>query len=211
MATPATIPNRRLHLWVPADQRWLGLDRRTLLPAGIVLAVVVVMHWVIPWVDSLVPYREQIQAGQTMSLDRDIRFAPPAGWGISSGVVTGDAPASGVYPDSAAVFSGPTSLSVTTDAFAGSPRELLRQIQLDNQNQQAFALDAKATPITTASGIPGLISEFRDTTSDGAIAVFTVDGTGIEVVIRTPSDTTSSQATEIGQTLSSISETAATR
>jgi hypothetical protein len=211
MATPATIPNRRLHGWVPADQRWLGLDRRTLLPAGIVLAVAVVMHWVIPWIDTLVPYHEQIQAGQTMSLARDIRFAPPVGWGISSGVVTGNAPASGVYPDSAAVFSGPSSLSVTTDAFTGSPRELLRQIQLGNQNQQALALDAKATPITTASGIPGLISEFRDTTSDGAIAVFTVDGTGIEVIIRTPSDTTSSQATEIGQTLSSISETEATR
>jgi len=211
MTTTTSTTAHHLHRRVPADRRWLGLDRRTLLPAGIVLAVAAVMHWVVPWVDTLVPYRERIEAGQTMTLDPGIRFAPPTGWGITDGVVTGDTPASGRYPDRAAVFSGQSSMSFTTGAFDGTPRALLRQVRVQNENRQAFALRSEATPITTASGIRGLISEFRDTTSDGAIAVFTVDGTGIEVVVRTPSDTSTPRATEIGQTLSSITETGAAR
>ncbi|MER5837642.1 hypothetical protein ABT116_44625, partial [Streptomyces sp. NPDC002130] len=38
--------------WVPVDRRWFGLDRTTILPAAIVLAVAIVMSIVIPQIND---------------------------------------------------------------------------------------------------------------------------------------------------------------
>ncbi|MBD8583568.1 hypothetical protein IFT77_07595 [Frigoribacterium sp. CFBP 13729] len=190
--------------WVPADRRFAGMDRKTLLPAGIVLASAAVMHWGIPWVDSLVPYEETVPAGQTMTLGAGVQFTPPAGWGISQGILTDALPAGGSYPDTAAVFTGSTSISVTADDFSGTPEQLLEQIRDIDRGNSAMPIRGAASSLTTASGIPGVISEFQDVGADGAIAAFIVDGVGIEVVVRTPADTPTTRADLIGAALSSI-------
>jgi hypothetical protein len=139
-----------------------------------------------------------------MSLNEDVELTPPAGWGISDGVLTGDAEAGGTYPASATVFDGTTSITVRTGTFEGTPRALLRQIESTNAATGTQALRSTVTPVTTASGVRGVISEFRDVRNDGAIAAFVADGVGVEVVISTPNSTPSRTATLIGRTLSSI-------
>ncbi|WP_278255345.1 hypothetical protein [Nocardioides convexus] len=39
--------------WVPVERRFLGMDRPTLLPAGIVAALVALAVWVLPAIDRL--------------------------------------------------------------------------------------------------------------------------------------------------------------
>lgn len=202
--TPTVETTGRRHRWVPADRRWWGLDRRTVLPAVIVLATAAIMHWGVPWLNDQVSFRETVPAGSTMSLKEDVEFTPPAGWGISDGVLTGDAEAGGTYPASATVFDGTTSITLRTGTFEGTPRALLRQIESTNAATGTGALRSTVTPVTTASGVRGVISEFRDVRNDGAIAAFVADGVGVEVVISTPNSTPSRTATLIGRTLSSI-------
>jgi len=196
--------HRRHQDRVPADRRLFGIDRRTLLPAGIVLAAAVVMHWGVPWVNDQVPYSETVPAGGTMSLGRDVRFSPPAGWGISDGVLTGGIDEGAAYPDTATVFTGATSITLETGSFEGSPSELLERIETIDEATGTNPLRSSVTTITTASGIPGVISRFRGAESDGAIAAFVDDGVGIEVVIRTPNSTADKTGALVGQVLSSI-------
>lgn len=190
--------------WVPADRRWWGVDRRTVLPAVIVLIIAAVMHWALPWVNDRVPYRETVPAGQTMSLRHDVLFTPPAGWGISGGVLTGDPEAGGSYPESATVFDGASSISVQSGRFEGTPASLLKEIETVDAATGTRALRSTVTPITTATGVRGVISEFRDVRSDGAIAAFVADGVGVEFIISTPNSTPTETAALIGQTLASL-------
>lgn len=195
---------RRRHRWVPADERRWGLDRRTILPAAIVFVTAAIMHWGVPWINDQVAFRETVPGGSTMSLDEGVVFTPPAGWGISDGVLTGDTEVGGVYPKSATVFDGATSITVRSGTFNGTPKALLETVETTDTSTRGRALESTATAVTTASGVRGVISEFRDVRNDGAIAAFVSDGVGVEVVISTPSSTQSDRATLIGQTLSSI-------
>lgn len=188
--------------WVPADRRWLGLDRRTILPALVVLTIAVIMHSVLPAIDSFVETTRTIPAGQTIALSGGVQLSAPAGWILSEGLLSGDS-ADGVYPHSAQVYTGPTSISLRSDSFTGTSAELLEQIQ-SVKGENAFGLRSEVTSITTASGINGVFRQFSDPVADGAIAAFTIDGVGIEVVIRTPADTPSSTANVIGTLLDSI-------
>ncbi|MBU8820886.1 hypothetical protein KL864_34025 [Mycolicibacterium goodii] len=114
--------------WIPADRRWLGLDRRTVAPALAVVALVVVMDGVLPAVNDGVGYHDEVAAGDVIAIDGGVTFVPEPGWGITSGVRLGDAPADGTYPDTATVVRGDISLTVHTDTFHGDVDELLTQI-----------------------------------------------------------------------------------
>ncbi|HKI41092.1 MAG TPA: hypothetical protein VKA66_12040, partial [Mycobacterium sp.] len=74
---------------MPADQRWFGLDRRTIAPTLTVFALAFVMSVVLPLVNAAIPYRDLIRAGDVMELQGDVTFVPDAGWGITSGVRAG--------------------------------------------------------------------------------------------------------------------------
>ncbi|WFR73059.1 hypothetical protein P9209_04365 [Prescottella defluvii] len=40
---------------MPVDRRWLGLDRRTIAPALVVLALALLMGTVLPWINESTP------------------------------------------------------------------------------------------------------------------------------------------------------------
>ena len=97
--------------WVPADQRWFGLDRRTIAPTLTVFAVALAMSVVLPLIDDTIPYRDVVRAGDVIELRGDVTFVPDAGWGITSGVRAGHGPASGGYPDRATVVNEDTTFT----------------------------------------------------------------------------------------------------
>lgn len=84
--------------WVPVDRRWFGLDRTTILPAAIVLAVAIVMSIVIPQINDAVSYDDPVVAGDVMELQYGITFVPAPGWGITDGVREADTPVTGSFP-----------------------------------------------------------------------------------------------------------------
>src|ERR1700730_8127416 len=84
--------------WVPADERWFGLDRRRVRPTLAVFALAFVMWVVLPVIDATVPYHDIVKAGDVLELEGDVTFVPEAGWGHTSRLCAGQAPLSGEYP-----------------------------------------------------------------------------------------------------------------
>ena len=91
---------------MPADERWFGLDRRTIRPTLAVFALAILMSVVLPVIDATPPYHDIVRAGDVLELEGNVTFVPEAGWGITSGLRAGHAPLSGEYPASATVEDG---------------------------------------------------------------------------------------------------------
>src|ERR1700757_1169794 len=119
--------------WVPADERWFGLDRRTIRPTLAVFALAVLMSVVLPIIDASVPYHDIVTAGDVLQLEGNVTFVPEAGWGITSGLRAGHAPLSGEYPATATVEDGAMKFTVRTGQFRGDARQLLDQIETTSE------------------------------------------------------------------------------
>ncbi|MGH3461323.1 MAG: hypothetical protein ACRDP9_07585 [Kribbellaceae bacterium] len=176
--------------WVPVERRWLGLDRATIPPALVVLALAILMAVVVPAVDHAVPGGTRVRAGDEVALRGGISFVPATGWILTDGVLRGREPRAGVG-STATVTDGPVALTVRTAPFTGTPTALLEQIKdttdaLNGSHGLHITGDVQA--VQTAGGQRGVIARYRGTSSDGAIAAFVVDGTGVEVVVTGPPD-----------------------
>ena len=175
--------------WVPVERRFLGMDRSTLLPAGLVAALVAVAMWLLPAVDGSLSVDDPARAGDVIRVG-EAEFAPAAGWNIESGLRAGGS-SSGVYPERATVTRDGLSFAVTTGSFEGDARALLEQIRTSNDRlgPDAVAIDT-GTPstITNARGDRGALARFRTASSEGLIAAFVFEGLGVEVVAYGPAE-----------------------
>jgi len=193
--------------WVPVDRRWFGLDRTTILPAAIVLAVAIVMSIVIPQINDAVSYDDPVVAGDVMELQYGITFVPAPGWGITDGVREADAPVTGSFPPRATLVNGGAMFTVYTAPFAGDANALLEQIKETSDalaTEKSLRLSDDASAITTESGIRGVLTSYSNSTTDGVIAAFVVDGKGIEVVSTGPSDVAPTITDDIAHMIVSI-------
>ncbi|MCW0190395.1 MAG: hypothetical protein OJJ55_03775 [Rhodococcus sp.] len=197
--------------WVPVDRRWFGLDRATIIPAAIVLAVAIVMSILIPAVNNSVAYDDEVVAGDVMELKDGITLVPAVGWGITDGVRETDAPVSGSFPQRATLVNSGALFTVYTAPFAGDANALLEQIKKTSDalaTAESLRVSGDSSSITTASGIRGVITSYSNSTADGVIAAFVVDGKGIEVVSTGPSDVAPTITDDIAHMIVSISHRA---
>ncbi|WP_418062480.1 hypothetical protein [Pimelobacter simplex] len=180
--------------WVPVERRFAGMDRRTLLPAGLVAALVALTFGVLPWLDSRIAVDDPTRAGDVIRV-ADVEFTPAAGWNIEKGLRAGGS-STGVYPEQASVTRDGVTFNVVTGAFTGTPAALLRQIRRSNDQlgPNAVAI-ASGTPtaIVTAQGRDGVVARFTTASAEGLIAAFVLDGTGVEVVAYGPLDLAGSE------------------
>lgn len=204
----SSIRSRALNRWVPAEHRWLGIDRRTILPAAIVLASAAIMHWGVPWLNEQVSYTEQTVAGNTITLTGDVVFTPPPGWSIESGVVSGD----GEPTSQVVLSSGPTTVDLRTAPWSEDLQSLFAQIRASKTvtgQQSGLQFTGSAQPYSTATGERGLFGNFTSTTSTGVIGAVIVGGTGVEVTVVSPT-TGNALDGDVGRLVASIASTAAT-
>ncbi|GAA3550766.1 hypothetical protein GCM10022197_02040 [Microlunatus spumicola] len=193
--------------WVPVERRWLGLDRGTLRPAAVVLAVAVLMIFVVPAVDRAVPAGRPVVPGEVLALDGGVGFAPATGWDVVDGVRLGDPTRSGDYPSTASVVADAVSFGVTTAKFAGSPQQLLTQVEGLQERTGAGRgpqVVGDPRPVRTAAGQDGVMTETRSATTTGLIAAFVIDGTGVEVVVSGPRDAGTGRAADVTTMVESI-------
>ena len=61
---------------VPVDQRFLGLDKRTIWPALGILVLVIVYSGVLPVINDAVSYRQEAKAGDVIDLGNGTTFTP---------------------------------------------------------------------------------------------------------------------------------------
>jgi hypothetical protein len=193
--------------WVPVERRWLGLDRSTILPTLIVLGFALLMGSVIPAVNRAIPYDDRIETGDVMAAGRGVTFVPATDWGVTSGVRVGDVPASGATPPTTTLENGDTTFSVTVAPYDGTAEELLAQIKKTSQAlEDVIGLTVNSDPISiqTSQGLDGVIAEYSGTASDGVVAAFVDDGTGIEVVAIGANDPPEDVVRDVAEMIESI-------
>ena len=196
--------------WVPADVRFLGVDRRTIGPTLAVFALAVAMSLVLPVVNAKVPYHDIVKAGDVMQLQGDVTFVPAAGWGITSGVRAADAPLSGAFPVTAIIENGALRFKVHTGRFEGDANKLLDQIETTSEalnRGRGVHVTGEQTTIVTDQGMQGATVRVTGPHTGGVIAAFVFEGRGVEAVATGPSDTGPQPTATVFRMIRSISRT----
>ncbi|GAA0505929.1 hypothetical protein Ade02nite_91120 [Paractinoplanes deccanensis] len=177
--------------WVPVDRRLLGMDRRTLLPAAVVVLLFVIAVWVVPAIDDRVAVDDPIRAGDVIQVGTDVQFVPVAGANLLAGLRQGQPGPAGIYPGTAAVSYGGVTFEVIADTYRGTPAELLAQIKKTNEglrvpDDAGFHVTGDPVTITNGSGDHGVAADFEGTNGTGLVAAFVFGETGVEVEIVGP-------------------------
>ncbi len=194
--------------WVPADERLLGVDRRTIAPTLAVFALVTVMSVALPIVNATVRYDDIVKAGDVIELEGDVTFVPEAGSGITAGVRAGKAPLSGEYPDTATVEDAAVKFTVHTAPFDGDADKLLDQIETTSEalnRGRGVHLTAAHSTIVTDQGKQGATARVTGPHTGGVIAAFVFEGRGVEAVATGPSDTGPEPTAAVFRMIRSIS------
>lgn len=217
-ATPTEPPDD----WVPAEQRVLGFDKRTVLPGVFALIVWAVLVHVVPAINSAIDYDNPIVAGDVIDLgDGDLTFVPAVGWDRRDGVLVGEELATPVS------FSGPTSallaregitFAVQTAPFDGDENELLdRVLEISDVLDDVLAEDVgDRVQFTSSQGQPGVLAPFQGFEEEGFIAtyVFEVQPSGegaepqmrgVEVIARGGLDVDDALGEDVAAMLLSVS------
>ncbi|GLY26318.1 hypothetical protein [Micromonospora sp. NBRC 101691] len=179
--------------WVPAEHRWFGLDRRSLLPGLVVAVLGFLLAWVLPLVDSATPAPDDaIRPGDRLNLSGGLTVTPPQGWQLVDGLRVG--------ADTAEPEEGSPNATVVRDGvaahlrvapFTGDADALLDQVNT-NENRSdarpAFTIDGERTTVPTVNGLTGVIERYTSTAADGMIAAYALpDRRGMTIEISAAS------------------------
>lgn len=193
---------------VPVEHRFFGLDRRTIPFAAAAAAIWLLWTVILPQVNDRVAWTDTIRAGERVRLADDVTFAPPAGWGLESGLRTTDMTASGVKATQSVELSNHgVIVSSQQGPWDGTPRQLLDQIARLNTTsagKQGFDLSSRPVTIHTASGEDGVLQGFHTSRVEGLTAAFVFDGVGIKLQIAGAPDQLQQQVQDIGRMLASV-------
>ncbi len=173
---------------VPVEQRWLGLDRRS-LPYGLVaLAILALWAWVLPWVNGRVAWDDPTRAGDAIQVTENVTMTVPPGWGVVAGLRTTDDPRG---PDQSApqvvLVKDGVVFSILQGPFAESPTRLLDQAnRITGAQSSGFHTSDETHNVTTAGGLRGVTENFTAPAAIGNVTAFVVDGQGIELQVAGP-------------------------
>lgn len=195
--------------WTPVERRWLGLDRRTFLPALVVLAIALVLRTVIPAVDHAVPVDDVIKAGDRINLDDGLTIAPPAGWSLTDGILVGaNTVQPGAGSPTAAFTQGGVGAQIQVARFAGDADALLNQLNRNDSrssNRPEFTVTGKRATVTATGGLTGVAEDYTSASGDGILAAFTLpDGRGMAVEVVGTTNQLAAHAAEITTMLRSV-------
>ncbi|WP_045746652.1 hypothetical protein [Actinoplanes rectilineatus] len=194
--------------WVPVERRLLGLDRRTLLPAGLVALLFAVAVWILPAINASVGVDDPIKAGDVIQVGDDVQFVPVAGAQLMTGLRQGRRGPAG-YLQTAAVSYNGTVFEVVTDTYRGTPAQLLAQIKKTNEGLRVdghagFHVIGDPVTITNETGEHGVAAHFDGTNAVGLVAAFVFGDTGVEIEVIGPQAVSGTVTREIAAMLKSV-------
>ncbi|WP_238013853.1 hypothetical protein KZZ52_15750 [Dactylosporangium sp. AC04546] len=193
--------------WVPVERRMLGLDRRTLLPAGLVTLLVVVAVWLLPAVDDAIAVDNPVRAGDVVQVGADVQFVPVAGANLVKGLRQETADAGRLYPGRATVTYAGATFTVIADRYDGSPAQLLEQIRKTNEglrDNDGLRVSGDPVTLTNVTGQRGVVARFDGTSAKGLVAAFVFAGTGVEIVVLGPGTVNDSAAPALADMIRSV-------
>jgi len=203
---------------VPVEHRWLGLDRRTIPLALVVLGLMLVFMVVIPVInDYAVDWDDETAAGDVLDLGNGVTVVPPTGWDLTSGIRVDGEPVSGISGDgSASIGSNGVFIDVTRANFDGTPDELLDQVnrlrtKSNASGNQAFKVTGPRTTVTTAAGLTGVSEAYTSASGEGRVLALTLaagdDGTtptGVTITVDATDSAYAGQSAAIDALVDSL-------
>jgi hypothetical protein len=162
--------------WVPVEHRWFGLDRRTFKPALIALAVSLALIYGWQALDAVIPWHNEIKAGQVLDLGDGATAVPPVGWQLESGTLTGGGTAAtGVQ---ILLARGGATIQLEGAAFTGTAAAFLTQVQHAEGGDNP-PVDGSRETLTTDAGLVGVAQSSTGPSGDQLDAAFKMaTGTG---------------------------------
>jgi hypothetical protein len=203
---------------VPVEHRVLGLDRRKLPLAAVVVGIIVVMVWVFPLINNAIAWDDEIVAGDVIDMGGGTTFVPPVGWQLERGVRQSDEPITGVNPaaSSALIVNGAVTIDVQSSTFSGSTDDLVDQVNSlrDHEDDGHLTINGPRQTFTTDDGLVGISEAYTSESREGRVVAFTWDSAedgrlGLTVTIDASIDNYAPHAEEIDDMLASITVTEA--
>jgi hypothetical protein len=182
----------------PVEHRFLGLDRRYILPALAVLFLVLFWSAIVPAIDEAMS-ADEIPEGTVYTLAREVSFTPTPGWSLD-GVALPATPA-------ITMFKAGMTFDIRSGAFNGTPQDLLDVIR-DTHNE--FSVEGGVYPLQLSDGASGVAVQIFGTDFSGYL--FAIVGpssgdsraTGVQVVVQGPPNILPQHDDEIAQMVASI-------
>jgi hypothetical protein len=199
----------------------VGLERGTIAPAIVVLALAVVMSVILPKLDSETTYRNQIQEGDIAEVADGITLVPAPGWDLASGALVGKTRSAIDGTATSEFVYGSVTFFVRAAPFAGTPSALLTRINtIDAHLHHARGRDAGTTDrysVRTRQGDVGVAENFVGVARQGSVVAFVLDvpgrpsasqrgpaHEGLEIVAAGPTDELARQRDDITSMIRSI-------
>jgi hypothetical protein len=173
----------------------VGIDRQTVKPALLVLALAALMSVVLPLVDRATPYRHALHRGDVAELADGVTLVPSAGWDLATGALVGHTRSSVGPTATTELVEGGVEFDVQAAEFTGTPSALLRRVnkinaELDHERGSGTATRSYA--VTTHQGAVGVGQNFVGVSREGSVIAFVFPlrgqtaGEGVEIVVAGP-------------------------
>jgi hypothetical protein len=165
------------HIAATSDSgRFAGIDRRTVKPALLVLALAVLMSVVLPWIDRDTPYRGAVHKGDVAQIADGITLVPTPRWNLASGALVGHTRSPLGTTATTELVDGSVDLDVQAAPFAGTPSALLSRVKKINADLERARGRAATTSdryaVKTRQGVAGVAEDFAGVEKQGSIVAF---------------------------------------
>jgi hypothetical protein len=194
-------------------RRFTGIDRQTVKPSLLVLALALLMSVVLPSIDRATRYRSSLHQGDVAELADGITLAPTAGWDLAAGALVGHTRSALGSTATTELVDGGVSFDVQAAPFAGTPSALLgrvNEIRAALRHVRGSGAATRRYPVTTRQGVIGVGEDFVGVARQGSIVafVFGLPGQrmreGIEIVVSGPKGPISRRRADIVAMIRSI-------
>ena len=193
--------------------RIAGIDRRTVLPALLVLALALLLSVVLPSIDSQTAYRDEIHKGDVVEIADGITLVPTPGWDLAGGALAGRTRSPVGTTATTQLVDGSVSFVVQAAPFAGTPSALVTRVNEINDKLEHARGSGSATdryPVTTRQGVVGVAEDFVGVENQGSVVAFVFGSRGpsgregVEIVVSGPKGSVSRRRDDIATMIRSL-------
>ena len=177
-------------------RRFGGIDRRTVKPGLLVLALAVLMSVVLPLIDGEPAYRDEVRSGDLAEVADGITLVPTPGWDLATGALVGQTRSPVGSTATTEFIDGSVNFEVRTAPFDGTPSALLTRVNEINADLDHARGSGAATTdsyvVTTRQGVVGAAEDFVGVGKQGSIVAFVIrsrgqsTGEGVEIIVSGP-------------------------
>lgn len=157
------------------EHRFLGLDRRTFTPALITLVIALVLIYGLPALNAVIPWRNQIRAGDVLDLGSGATAVPPVGWQLESGTLTG-ADAANSTSLQILLATGGATIALRGAPYTGTASAFLDQVERSEGGEPG--VDAARGTVRSDAGLTGVVQAGTGPGGDALDVAFKVPAAG---------------------------------